>query len=96
MSLANYIVRRRKALGMNRAALARVMWGDSLRAGSTVHTNYTTLESWEKEGVHPYAHNRKLLAKALRVPDMVLDLEEHGIPYAYNPETKIVEILSDA
>lgn len=96
MSLADYIVRRRKALGMNRAALARVMWGDNPRNGSAVHTNYSTLESWEKQGVHPYAHNRKLLAKALRVPDMVLDLEEHGIPYAYNPETNVIEILSDA
>ena len=95
MSLADFITKRRKDLGMNRAALARAMWGDSLRAGSTVHTNYTTVEAWDKNGVSPYEHNRKLLAKALRVPDMVLDLEEHGIPYILNTETNVVEILND-
>lgn len=94
MSLGTYITKRRKELGLNRAALARAMWGNSLRAGSTVHTNYSTLESWEKQGVSPYADNRKLLAKALRVPDFVLDLEENGIPYILNTETNVVEVLS--
>ena len=96
MSLGDYIVRRRKALGMNRSKLAHVIWGSTYRAGSTVHTNYSTLELWERGGVSPYEHNRKLLAKALRVPALVLDLEEHGIPYAINHETNVIEILSDA
>lgn len=95
-TIGQFIIKRRKELGMNRAQLARVMWGKTLNASRTVSTNYSTLEAWEKFGVTPDANNRKMLAKALLVPDLVFDLEEHGIPYTLNPETKIVEVLFDA
>jgi ribosome-binding protein aMBF1 (putative translation factor) len=94
MRLSDYIKQRREALGMNRAALTRAIWGT--KWDGKIHPNYSTLRAWEIAGASPDERNRKLLAKALSIPVMVLDLVEHGIPFTINPETNVVEILDNA